>query len=222
MHARSSSSADDRFGCWQSAIGRYFGDVPFDVYTVANTSQERGEAPIVRVDREPARGAIAGIAEGMGHPRRRGDEAAWWNSDRLALAPDLERQLALEDVERIGVLAVDMRACHPLTGRAPRLSEGDVLAGDEDAELGLLAAVDRLRIADREDYMRRLDIGAHDYDTGVSPCRRMTSPSAAKSGGPPAVALTMAAVSRKYSGPRTPGVTIAKALASASFALSNW
>src|SRR6266536_2600469 len=57
---------------------------------------------------------------------------------------------------------------------------------------------------------------------GVRPWRRMTSPIAARSGGPPAVASRIAATSRKKSGPRMPGVTIASALASTSPVLSKW
>src|SRR6266487_611362 len=57
---------------------------------------------------------------------------------------------------------------------------------------------------------------------GVRPWRRMTSPIAARSGGPPAVASRIAATSRKKSGPRMPGVTIASALASTSRVFSKW
>ena len=62
------------------------------------------------VDGEPARGAVAVVAERVGYFRRRGDESAGGDRDRLGLAPDLEGQFALEDVEGIGVLVVNVRA----------------------------------------------------------------------------------------------------------------
>jgi hypothetical protein len=46
----------------------------------------------------------------VGHPGRHSHEAAGRHCDPLAVAPDLERQLALENVEGIGVLVVNMRA----------------------------------------------------------------------------------------------------------------
>ena len=46
----------------------------------------------------------------MGEPRQRGHETAGWNRDRLGFTSDLEGELALEDVERIRVLVVNVRA----------------------------------------------------------------------------------------------------------------
>jgi hypothetical protein len=62
------------------------------------------------VDSEPTRGAVSVVAERVGHPRRHSDESAGGDRDRLGLAPDLEGQFALEDVESIGVVVVNMRA----------------------------------------------------------------------------------------------------------------
>ena len=68
----------------------------------------------MRVDGEPARGAVAVVSERVGYLRRNGDESAGGDRDRLGLAPDLEGQFALEDVEGIGVIVVNMRAGYVL------------------------------------------------------------------------------------------------------------
>jgi hypothetical protein len=45
----------------------------------------------------------------VGYLRRCRNEAAGGDRDRLALAPDLEGQFALEDVEGVRVLVVNVR-----------------------------------------------------------------------------------------------------------------
>jgi hypothetical protein len=45
-------------------------------------------------------------------PGRHSHESAGGDRDRLGLAPDLEGQFALEDVEGIRVLVVDVRGCY--------------------------------------------------------------------------------------------------------------
>ena len=145
------SYADDRFACRQAAVGGHGGDVPLDLDAVADAAHERGEAPVVRVDGEPARGAVAVVAERVGYLRRRGDESAGGDRDRLGLAPDLEGQFALEDVEGIGVLVVNVRAGYLFARCVPRVGDRDVLARDEDADLALLASKNRLPVGDRDD-----------------------------------------------------------------------
>jgi hypothetical protein len=93
-----------------SAVAGDWGDVPVDLDTVPDASHEGGEAAIGCLDGEPARGAVAGGAEGVGDLRWDGDESAGGDRDRLGFAPDLEGQLALEDVEGVGVLVVNVRA----------------------------------------------------------------------------------------------------------------
>src|SRR5437867_2893470 len=94
----------------------------------------------------------------MRYPRRYGDESAGGDHDRLGLAPELEGQLALEDVESVGVLVVNVRACYLFTRCALRLSDGDFLARDEDADLAPLAPKDRLLAVDRDDHAAVVDV----------------------------------------------------------------
>ena len=72
----------------------------------------------------------------------------------FGLAPDLEGQLALEDVEGIGVLVVNVRAGDLFARRVPRVGDRDFLARDEDADLALLAPKDRLPGDDWDDHLR--------------------------------------------------------------------
>lgn len=51
---------------------------------------------------------------------------------------------------------------------------------------------------------------------GVRPWRRITSASAVRSGGPPALAARTSPISRKYAGPNTAGVAMARNVASTS------
>jgi len=70
----------------------------------------------------------------MCHARRRGDESAGGDRDRLRLAPYFEGQLTLEDVEGIGVLVVNVRGRYPFARCVLRMGDRDFLARDEDAD----------------------------------------------------------------------------------------
>jgi hypothetical protein len=83
------------------------------------------------------------------NPRGCRDKAAGGNGDRLGLAPDLERQLALEDVERIRVLVMDVRAGYRLADRVSGVRDRDLIAGEEDADLALGGSQDRIAPGDR-------------------------------------------------------------------------
>jgi hypothetical protein len=80
----------------------------------------------------------------MGHLRRRCDECAGGDRDGLGLAADLEAQFALEDVEGVDVLVVNVRTGYPFPRRVARVGDRDLLPRDEDADLALLASKDRL------------------------------------------------------------------------------
>src|SRR5437016_5672812 len=127
--------ADDRVAGRQAAVGGHGGDVPLNLGAVAESAHECGEAAVVRVDCEPARGAVAVGAERVSYAGRRCEEAAGGDCDRFGLAPDLEDQLAVEDVERVGVLVMDVRAGYLLAGRVARVGDRYLLACEEDAAL---------------------------------------------------------------------------------------
>lgn len=64
---------------------------------------------------------------------RRGEERAWAGAERLVTDGELE--LALEDVERIGVVVVDVRLDRSEPGLAPELEDLGLVALVPDAEL---------------------------------------------------------------------------------------
>src|SRR5262249_1951593 len=127
-------------------------------------------------------------AEGVGDARWHGHEAALAQGDRLAVRPDLERQLALEHVERVGMAVVDVGSGHALARGVRRSRDGEVPPCAEEADGVISPARDRLSVADRMP-------DAH--GAGVSPWRRMISSTAARSGGPPLAAASTSATSRK-------------------------
>jgi hypothetical protein len=90
----------------------------------------------------------------VGYLRRRGDESAGGDRDRLRLAPDLEGQFAFEDVEGIGVPVVNVRGGYLFARCVLRVGDRDFLARDEDADVALLAPKDRLPADDWDDQLR--------------------------------------------------------------------
>jgi hypothetical protein len=79
-------------------------------------------------------------------------ERAPWGSWEPARV--FEGQFALEDVEGIGVLMVNVRGGYLFARCVPRVGDRDFLARDEDADLTLLAPEDRLPAADWDDHLR--------------------------------------------------------------------
>ena len=69
----------------------------------------------------------------MTHTRRRGEEHARACAD--GLVADRELELALEDVERVGVVLVDVRLDRPEAGLAPELQDLRLVALVPDANL---------------------------------------------------------------------------------------
>jgi len=65
--------------------------------------------------------------------RRRGEEHARAGAERLVTDGELE--LALEDVERIGVVVVDVRIDRPEARLAPELEDLDLVTLVPDADL---------------------------------------------------------------------------------------
>ena len=69
----------------------------------------------------------------MTDARGRGEEHAWGGAD--GLVADRQLELALEDVERIGVIVVDVRLDGAEPGLAPELEDLGLVALVPDAEL---------------------------------------------------------------------------------------
>ena len=121
------------------------GDVPFDLEAVADAAHERCEAAVGRVDGQPARGTSARVAECVGHPWWNSDEPASRDNDRFRVAPELEGQFSLEDVEGIGVFVVNVRARDLFASCVARVGERHFLGCTEDADL-VLPAKDRFAL----------------------------------------------------------------------------
>ena len=69
----------------------------------------------------------------MTHAGRRSEEHAWAGAE--GLISDGELDLALEDVERIGVVVVDVRIDRPEPRLAPELEDFDLVTLVPDADL---------------------------------------------------------------------------------------
>ena len=69
----------------------------------------------------------------MTDARRRGEKHAWAGAERLVT--DGELDLALENVERIGVVVVDVRIDRPEARLAPELEDLDFVTLVPDADL---------------------------------------------------------------------------------------
>src|SRR5437762_1858470 len=104
---RSSSGADDCFARRQSAIGRHPGDVPLDPTPSRTPRRNAAKPPSCAWTVSQRAGRSPALRNEWATPGGAGYESSGRDPDRLAFAPDLERQLALEDVERIGVPAVN-------------------------------------------------------------------------------------------------------------------
>ena len=90
-----------------------------------------------RVDVEEARASGAGVPEAVPHPRRSGDEGA--RPGAKGLVAERELELAFEDVERVGVLRVDVRVDGAELGRALELDHLELRPLRLDDELSVLA-----------------------------------------------------------------------------------
>ena len=112
-----------------AAVGGNRGDVPLDLDAIAEAAHERGEA-LRRVRGWSAIAPDDRRCCGEGYSRQRGDKAAGGDGG-LPLASDLEGQLALEDIERIGVAVVNVRAGDPFARRVAGAGDCHLVARDE-------------------------------------------------------------------------------------------
>ena len=95
------------------------------------------EAVRRRVDVEEARSARPGVAEAVPYARGSGDERTGAYPD--GLVADRELELALEDVEGVELVGVDVRIDRPELGVARELDHLELLALGLDDEVTMLA-----------------------------------------------------------------------------------
>jgi hypothetical protein len=109
------------------------------VEALAVSAQRVCEPAARRVDVEVARVALALVPEVVDDALRDQHERAGRSDHLLRFRAELEEELAIEDVERVGVLIVDVRFRPALAGRIARPGRIDerVLADDPHLPLGL-------------------------------------------------------------------------------------
>jgi hypothetical protein len=107
------------------------------------------EARRRRVDVEEDRGGIARVPERVHHVRRRGRERPRSRAHRLLLGPERELDLALEHVERVRVVVVDVRLGAFLARLVAEPRDDQGLELDEDAQRPLGPIGGRLAFAGR-------------------------------------------------------------------------
>ena len=120
------------------------------VEPVAFATQEGHEAGAGCVEVEPARGRVAVVVEGVHDVRRHGDEGSGRCTHGVAVGPDPELQLALDDIEGVDVLVVDMQvgSALPCVIARPRDIEQWVITERAHRALGQLRH--RRSVLDRE------------------------------------------------------------------------
>jgi hypothetical protein len=118
--------------------------VPLDGGTVADPAHEGRKAAVRRVDGQPSRPSVAVDAKRVRDVWRYGHAASGGDGDLRGLMPDPEDERALEDVESVDVIVMDVSTGHIETGRVFGVGDGDLLAGYEDLDLALLALKNRL------------------------------------------------------------------------------
>ena len=119
--------------------------------TVAERAHEVRELAAGRVEVEVAHVGLARVAKAVDDIRRHARQRAGRHSDGLALDAEPERQLAVENVEEVGVVMVDVQVGAVATcGEArPRRVQPGVVGEDLDAPVGRVA--DDLAAAGRDD-----------------------------------------------------------------------
>ena len=114
---------------------------------VPHRAQVLGETVARRMEVEVADFRIGSVAEAMDDERRHARERSRGHADRLTLEPEPHGELALEDVEAIGVVVMDMEvgAFAVRTEARPSDVERVVVGEDLDAPVGRIA--DHLSLA---------------------------------------------------------------------------
>ena len=138
-------------GCiarWPAAVLRRIPTVPLELPLVARRPQEVGEATVRRVEVEVDGASVALVPERV-HDVRWGDHdgSGRRSNDVLGAGAEPELDLALDDVERVGVLPVNVRVGAALSGLVPRPRHDELRLVDDDADVPRLAIADRLALA---------------------------------------------------------------------------
>ena len=118
---------------------------------VAHGAQVVGEAPAGRVEVEVAQLRVASVPEAVDDERRHERERARRDDDRLVLDAEPHRELALEHVEAVDVVAVDVEVGAQAVRREPRPRRVDRLVVGEDLDTPLGRVADHLAAAGRDE-----------------------------------------------------------------------
>src|SRR5947207_1003368 len=113
----------------------------------AAAAEDGPEGHSLRVDVEEDRRRVARVLEGMHHVRRRARECLRPACDPLDLGTQPEVDLALEDIEGVGVLPVDVRIRAFLAGLVAKPGHDQLLEFAEDPQRPLGAVGGRFALA---------------------------------------------------------------------------
>ncbi len=142
-------AADDRLARRPAAVLGRVVLVVREGATVAQRAEVVGESPTRRMEVQVGDVLVARVAEAVDDERRHVGERPSRNDDRLVLDAEPNGQLALEDVEEVAVMAVDVQVrAHTVRPPArPRGVERLVVGDDLDTPVGVRRRSPRLRRA---------------------------------------------------------------------------
>ena len=114
-----------------------FGRLELIEMFVAAAAEDVAEAHARRVNVQEDRGCVARVAEGMHDVRRRAGERLRSGGDSLDIGAEAEIDLSFQDVERIGVLPVNVRIRAFLAGLVAKPRHDQLLELAEDSQCSL-------------------------------------------------------------------------------------
>jgi hypothetical protein len=106
------------------------------------------------VDVQPRGVGARAVDEAVHDVGRDGDEGARRRAHPIGARPDLEGDLALEHVERVGVLAVHVQVGTALAGAVARPGERQLGASGEEDDRAPLRVGDRLAVSEAQEHRR--------------------------------------------------------------------
>ena len=142
--------ADDCMARRPATVLRRIPAVPLELPLVARRPQEVGEATVRRVEVEVDGASVALVRERVHDIRRCEHNGAGRRAnDVLGAGPEPELDLALDDVERVRVLPVDVRVGPALPGLVARPRHDELRLVDEDEDVPRSTVADCLALARR-------------------------------------------------------------------------